>query len=251
MNITQFKKMLALHGADINRWDGTDIAAVKELIRSSDQARALYDEAQALDNALDMFEAGAPDPALLENVMARLGGEQKKSQPLPPVRPAAEEKPAPQAGWGRNMQPYWFGAVACAVALLVFIGTLGDHGQDASGGGTAMTAPSVQTAMMHTPEAQRAVAAGARTENIDLFLAELGGIVEEEIAEYEIIGLLAAAETAAPELQPRSKNAHKPIAEQDIDAFLEQLFTDMEEDPALQQEMDLWELFLQSETQEL
>ncbi len=240
MKITQFKNMLALYGADIGRWDGADIDAVKALIRENAEARALYKEAEALDDALDLFDAGAADPALLDNIMARIGGEEARPEavtvPEEVIAAATTEKGLPFI----NMRalPYWGGAIACALVVFVAVGLAG-RGQNESHLDKGVTVAVAQNAAFGPAVTETKTA----TSDIDSFLAELGTLVEEDVAEQEIIGLLAMAQNSSQAV--KNNGGAAPAAGEDIDAFLDRLFSGMEEEPA--QEMDMWNLFLESE----
>lgn len=223
MKITQFKNSLATHGADLGRWEA-DPAEVRAFMNSSAEAQALYKEAERLDRALNSFTVDAIDPALLDRVMHRIGGK-------PEAAPAATvHRFEPRKKFVMPPPVFWGGAAACAAAIALFVSSLG--------------VPDVPV-----PEQQATVVAEAAkapaAEGMDVLLAELA---EEEIVAQEIIALLDSAEAAVPEEQAPGA----PATEAEVDAFLDELFArEGEEDPALQQEMDLWDLFLEGETREL
>ncbi|MCB9990783.1 MAG: hypothetical protein H6867_05320 [Rhodospirillales bacterium] len=253
MKITQFKKMVALHGADVTRWDGADIDAVKALIRESEEARALYNEAQALDDALDRFKAGSVDLSVLDDVMVRIGGEpvprSSFSEELKAARPGMipDDVPAPEviAARAAPRPMIWMTAAAFMAALVVSVVFFRGEGDISVQQAVVAEAPQMQE--QETVLAQTDMPA----EEVDRLMLEMGDMVDDELAAHEMIGLLAMAETEVPQQDVRQQDESVPQSEEDIDAFLDQLFDDAGTDPALQQEMDLWKLFLEGQTREL
>ncbi len=110
MKITQFKKMLSIHGADLSRWDDIDPDSIKGFIASSEQAAALYKEAQALDSVIDSFTVPDADPVLLDRVMNRIGGQ-------PEMAAATVHHIKPK----KSAQPMMWGGAAFAMAAAVIL----------------------------------------------------------------------------------------------------------------------------------
>lgn len=242
MTIAQFKRMLELYGADITRWDGVASDEAKDLIRNSAAARALYKEAEELDDALDAFIPPPADAAILDRVMARIGGgpaPEAESAEMAPgiIPPRGGTKQA--AGRGQGMPLYWSGALACVVALLVFMLMPGDDRR----GGEETAVVVAQNAVTRAPgDATAAPEFAGRTRaaaEIELFLAGINELVVDEFAEQELIGLLARAETRPQPAGP----VERPAESAEIDVFLDQILLP-EEDAALQEEKDLLELLL-------
>lgn len=244
MKITQFKKMLATYGADASRWDDCDIESVKQLIRDSAEARALYDEAQRLDDALDCFKAGDVDQLVLERVMQRIDGGSTvgmardgddtvlSATRFPPI---PSEIPDAAVIAGSRQQLYRVAALSCIAALLAFFVAFDGGGADRASSGNGSTALVQNTAVPVSVQ-----------EDVDVLLADMGDMVAEEITAHEIIGLLALAKTeAAVTAYPDNEKT----SEQDIDVFLDQLFMDMEANP--DDDSQLWNLFIESEIREL
>lgn len=221
MNITQFKKMLAMHGADFGRWDA-DADAGRAFMKTSKEAQALYKEAETLDRALNSFAAGAADPALLDKVMNRIDGSR-------PDVTATVHRLEPR----RKAQPFvpvfWGGAAALAASVVLFVAFSGDP-------------------VPVTPErgAVVASAAGAAEEpvEVDTLLAEIDKLAEEEIAAQEIIAMLDTA-------QASSAPPAAPLSDDEVEAFLNQLFPLDSDNPEPEPEMDAEELFPENETREL
>jgi hypothetical protein len=70
--ITQerLEQLLDAYGAAPERWPSAERAAAEHLIARSPAARACWDEAAALDRALDALPAEQPDPRLAARVLA-------------------------------------------------------------------------------------------------------------------------------------------------------------------------------------
>ncbi len=249
MTLIRFKQKLAMHGADLRRWDGHDEAELRAFIAANDKAAALYEETQALDAALGSFEVPAADPAILGRVMARIGAperaEQEQAAQIHHLRPDVDIEPAASLrGKPKTRQPLFTppvlwggaGAAALAAAVMLFIGVSGPMTA------TVTVSPVAETAAVSAP-APSVAALAAEAESL------LALVAEEEIIQYEMLALLdeqvqLSAESEAEEQQPANAD--------DIDTFLDELFDSREPDEALQQELDLWELFLESEnTREL
>ncbi len=220
MKITQFRKMLEVNGTDFTRWDA-DAAQARAFMKASPEAQGLYDEAEALERALDSFAVDAADPALLDKAMVRIGGKPEAAATVHRLEPR-KQKPV----FARPL--YWGGAMAaCAAAIVLFVSV--------TGGGPV--APS-------DPQQPAAVVAEAAPAEVDTLLAELDTMAEEEIAAQEIIGLLELADARMPAKQG-------PLSDEDIDAFLEELFSGEMEPAEPADEMDLWDLFLEGDIREL
>lgn len=219
MKITQFKKMLSVHGANLTRWEGGDPADAETFIDSSEQAQALYKEAQALDRALDSFRAEAPDPAILDQVMERLG-----------ITPAEKETATVHKFESRARKPFitrpvfWGGVSAIAAAVLLFVSSLSGPAVPPGAPGVAVIAQE-NTVPVTVPVHP--------VPDVDIVLAELDQLAEEELARQEITGWWRMADASA---------AHPQRGE--IDAFLDELFSEPPQEPEAQGEMDLWELFI-------
>lgn len=223
MKITQFKKMLSVHGSDLSRWEGASESDVRALMATSEDAQALYKDAMQLDAALATFEPAAPDAAILNNVLRRIGAEGE--QPAASVHSFAEKK-AQKAKTAFIPRPvYWGGAAAIAAALVLFVSSLSGPLPE-----RAVAPQNTVVAMQDAPAADP---------EVEVVLAELETFTEEEIARHEINGLwqLAEAKTDAR-------------SEDNIDAFLDELFTEQPQDSGLQEEMDLWELFLKAQQEQ-
>lgn len=70
MTDTRLQELLASYGADPARWPAPEREAALALLQASPAARALRDEAAALDAALDRWTVPAPGPALAAQVLA-------------------------------------------------------------------------------------------------------------------------------------------------------------------------------------
>ena len=232
MNMTQFRKMLSIHGTDFSRWDGTTPAEAKEFMESSEQAQALYKQTQALDAALDSFGADAVDPALLDRVMQRIDGEQNaEAGEETNVRPFTVRKKTPLV-----MRPvFWGGLASAAASVILFMGVInGPHSIPVQQHGTVVAANTA-------PKNQQG-------ENVETVLAALDNLTEEEVAQQEIIGLWQTADAGAA------------VTDADIDSFLDEILPvdTGTQDQAPQQppqnqpqpaddKQDLWQLFMESQ----
>lgn len=163
MTVTQFRHFLARHGADLSRWEGADLDAARALIESSEEARGLYREAQALDGALDSFDPGPVDPALLERVMARIDGPQGGA--VPQGATVHQLPLAKRHGFGGGGLSVRAAALAaCAAAVVLSFSLLSPR----HGG---------------VPQAA----------DVDGLLSEFEQMAEEDVAAQEIIGLWEVA----------------------------------------------------------
>ncbi len=108
MDMARLAAILEAYGADDRRWPQDERAAALALLADSPEARALRDQAAALDTLLDVAGAPAPSPELMAMILA------------------AAERPA----WRQWLAEFWpFGpawqpasAFAAAVVLGVAIG---------------------------------------------------------------------------------------------------------------------------------
>jgi len=259
MKITQFKKLLSQYGADVGRWPDVNATDVQAFIEKSAQAQKLLEQERLLDNALDSYAVGPVAPALLDGVMARIGG-QEYAADVVSTAAASVHKLAPQSpprkkqtsGLARPV--FWGGAVAIAASVFLFISVFGTASVSNR---QALQNIVAQNEAVQVPQNIVTVAADSTlasmvmdsdvTSAVDVLVDE---ILVEEIAQQEMIALW--------ELADASDSIQSDI---EIDQFLDDLFdapanrpaVNLDDDPALQQEMDLWELFLavENETQEL
>ena len=232
MKITQFKKMLAQYGSNIQSWDNVDEREVYELIESSEEASQLFKEAQKFDQALDQFEIDDVDTnALIDSVMQKVAGKSDHSATIhkfekkdegPRNQDEIKKVPANQ-----NLIRGFIAIAACLLGLYIIPVMITGKQDQAS---------VIKTANVDNSEATRLAA------NIDGYEDELETIineaVEEEIKETELISLWALAD--ASELIEK---------EQDIEQFLDEIFVpdDSENvDDSSDSEMDLWDLYLKS-----
>ena len=65
MNLTRLRDILDAYGADPRRWPAAERDAALALLSGSEEARALRDEAAALDTLLDTAQVPAPSPELM------------------------------------------------------------------------------------------------------------------------------------------------------------------------------------------
>jgi hypothetical protein len=70
MKIEDFQERALAYGGDIDGWPVEDQAAARATLAASDAARKALDEAQALDDMLDLWEGPEPSHALLSRVLA-------------------------------------------------------------------------------------------------------------------------------------------------------------------------------------
>jgi hypothetical protein len=108
MNLTRLRDILDAYGADPRRWPAAERDAALALLSGSEEARALRDEAAALDTLLDTAQVPAPSPELMAAILAG----------------------AAPAGWRRWLADFWpvgpvwqpASALAAAVVLGVAVG---------------------------------------------------------------------------------------------------------------------------------
>lgn len=225
MKITQFKQMLSVHGTNLERWDGYDPEEIKTFIKNSKEAAKLFKEAETLDSALNEFAVAEADPAILDNVLSKMGAEPEVTATVHNIKPNK-----PKKSFFGEQRLFWSGAAAaCAAAVLLFVYI----------SGLTIEAP---------PQSSQAVPVQIASGDVDRFLTELASLAEEEVTEIEMLALLELAQAEAM-VQEASETDY--MNEQEIDSFLDSLFSDTADDPALQEEMDLWELFLAGETEQL
>jgi hypothetical protein len=98
-DLERLQDVLDAHGADIARWPKAEAAKLARLTETVPAARALFNEARALDRALAAAPAARPDR------LARLTGRiaaQAAANPAPslsPPRPAVVRHSAPLRHW--------------------------------------------------------------------------------------------------------------------------------------------------------
>lgn len=66
MTLKRFRRILDAYGADPARWPGDDIAAIRALLSTSEEARRMAAEAGHVDRVLDQWDVPPPsglDPA--------------------------------------------------------------------------------------------------------------------------------------------------------------------------------------------
>lgn len=71
MTLERFRQLVEAYGADFARMPEAERASARALLESSEAARALWDEARALDALLDAPQDLAPSPAL-ERALAQI-----------------------------------------------------------------------------------------------------------------------------------------------------------------------------------
>jgi hypothetical protein len=108
MDMARLAELLDAYGADARRWPKDEREAALALLSDSAEARALRDDAAALDTLLDTSSAPAPSPELMAAILAG----------------------AARPGWRRWLAEFWpvgpawqpASAFAVAVVLGVAIG---------------------------------------------------------------------------------------------------------------------------------
>ena len=70
MKTERFEQILDIYGATPEKWPQGERGAALTLVRESDAARELWDEALSLDRSLDRLVAPPPSPILVAQVMA-------------------------------------------------------------------------------------------------------------------------------------------------------------------------------------
>lgn len=82
ISYSRFQAILDTYGADTTRWPEEDRADAVELLKSSDQAREMFEEARALDLLLmDASECPPPSLDLCDRIMASLPMADSTDQP--------------------------------------------------------------------------------------------------------------------------------------------------------------------------
>lgn len=122
MGLDRFHAMVEAYGGRPEHWPAAERAAALALLAVSAEARALRDEAVALDALLDRASVPAPSPALADRILAQ-APVVASARPAPAS--AARAGPAVRLGrWLRLVLPEaadWRGAAALAASLLVGI----------------------------------------------------------------------------------------------------------------------------------
>lgn len=156
MSLDRFAALVEAYGAHPARWPAAERPTALALLEAAPEARALRDEAAALDELLDRATVPVPSPALAGRILAQA--------PAPAAvsgrSAAAERGLAARAGhWLRLVLPEaadWRGAAALAASLLIGIAV--GYLTPLAGGGTGWT--------------------DAEQQAVDMFA--FGGVVSEE-----------------------------------------------------------------------
>jgi uncharacterized membrane protein YhiD involved in acid resistance len=212
MNIKQFEKMLDAQGSDISKWNDNDREEAKELIASSNEAATLHKEAESMDKALNSFVVESPDDTIIENVMNNIQNKNNTAQ----IHKVKQEK---------KKTVIWYGsALAAAAATIILFIALNGHNP---------------AERFYNSSNNRNIVI-AENLTVESFISEFDVMIEEEIEQQEIIGMWQMAD---------NKNDPADI-ENEIEQLVNEIITDTEDIKSIE-EMDLWELLLQSETKEL
>jgi len=104
VELARFAEILDAYGADPQRWPEAERSGAETLLAMSEEARALRDDAAALDMLLDLSAAPAPSPELMADILAA-------AQP---------------AGWRQWLSDFWpFGPIWQPVSAFTAAAVLG------------------------------------------------------------------------------------------------------------------------------
>jgi hypothetical protein len=70
MNLDRLEQIVDSYGANPQHWPEAERSAAISLCESSGEAKALVDEAAALDNLLNQFQVDTVDPAIMQGILA-------------------------------------------------------------------------------------------------------------------------------------------------------------------------------------
>lgn len=225
IEISRFKKMLALYGTDLNRWEGLEPAVIRAHIKRSKEAAALYRQQEELERALDMYKVEDPDEELLEGIMAQLDMPRLKEKSLLSRRGFS-------GFWsGMGFQPAW--PQAAVAACMVFVAAAVVFSSGGSGPAPKTTEP-VTLAATDDTGIQSGTDKAFLQHETALFIAEAEALIAEDLRMRHILafeGQAAADETERTASSPRRQD-------EDIELFLDELFAAEVERP----DTGIWEL---------
>jgi len=207
-----FEEMLEMHGADTARWSGFETFDCEAFLAQNTDLKEAYEQARALDSWLDTDKIETPDfNALQERILAQVS-----SQKIVPF--------TFKAHIASYRAPYAAAAmivVFCAIVLNLWTPSAQDVGN-------------------------QAVIDVAYSDIVSLE-AEIMNVIEQEIVLAELSSTWRTMQVKPAPIQPQEGD---PV-ENEIDQFLDNVFPEAPpSDEGLEQEMDLWDLFLQSENTE-
>ena len=239
-----FLEKLSIHGADFARWDGYDVAEAQEFLEKNDSVKDAYEQAQSLDTVLASYKV--PEDLDVDALIKKTSEQIEKNKV---VGFADAKNKAAKRKMG--MAYYWGGGAAIAASLMLMM----------------LMQPQTQTPVaedVQPVELAMVTEGSAATENVSATLVQeeqrLFSTWEQALAEdlkqREIISLWETADarsTAMPEPEVNSRSVTNAVVDGSadpeavqIDRFIENNY-DVIEDEVLEREMDLWELYLNSE----
>lgn len=117
--------VLAAYGGDRTRWPAPLRLELSQLLANSPEARAMLEEAQALDALLDMAPAvpGARMAALTDRIVAQAARTPRVATSSVPVSPVPVARPKPASAWKRHATG--LSALAASLIAGVFAGQNG------------------------------------------------------------------------------------------------------------------------------
>ena len=69
MTLERFRELVQAHGGELRRWPEAEVAGARALLAASTAARALCEEALALDQLLDRMPVPVPSAALIGRIL--------------------------------------------------------------------------------------------------------------------------------------------------------------------------------------
>ncbi len=215
ITLTKFRRMLAIHGADLSRWDGFSEQDIRSFMEISAEARSLFSQAQALDRALDSF-APPPVPGMMaDRAMPHLG--EQASIDLGNTESAA---------WFTGPKG-WIPATAFSACAAFFMWAI-------------LTAPQ---------PLQDVRLAQSADEDLAVFLAEVDKVIEEDIADEDLFALLQTAQNDVSGEKPADAGAAEAATDPEVERLLDEIIRE-DDTPASaagaeSQDVDIWDYFME------
>ena len=100
MTLDDFEERALAYGGDLERWPEDEQAAARATVDAMPRARAILEEARAMDEMLDLWEGPEPSQALLGRVLADAATVADEARVTATASGAA---PARKAGWRERL----------------------------------------------------------------------------------------------------------------------------------------------------
>lgn len=244
-----FLEKLSIHGADFSRWDNVDAAAAEIFLNDNDSVKDDYEQAKALDSTLSHYKVPSDFKAdtIIGVVSDKIAAD--KVSGIADAKLKAKNRKT-------GMVYYWGGGMAVAASLILMF-LVQNPAPSALPDGVEIREVSSNFRDIESQSSETLMLAALEREEAQLF-ATWERALAEDLSQREIISLwdTAQATNVTPETsaaaqgtnaQPASVTRSDIAAPQKIDDFIENSYVPLADDVLLENEMNLWELYLASE----